>query len=143
MVEGFHSGMTTAELLALRVRQLCKHDEDIKKAAQILKAARFKSKEQFEKRFAKKLQKDHYKEGELVLMRNTRVETALNCKTQPRYLGPYEVGRKTCGGAYVLYKLDGAPYPENNVAAFRLLPYITRDHWFMKRGWLGDDDEED
>jgi hypothetical protein len=143
MVEGFYSGMSTAELLALRARQLCKHDQDIKKAAATLKAARFKSKEQFEKRFIKKLQKESYKEGELVLMRNTRIETALNRKTQARYLGPYEVGRKTRGGAYMLYELDGTPYSENNVAAFRLLPYITRDHWFMKRGWLGNDEEDD
>lgn len=23
------------------------------------------------------------------------------------------------------------------VAAYRILPYISRDHWFMKTGWLG------
>ena len=143
LVEGFRAGLTTAELLALRVRQLKKHDQDIKRAANTLKTARFKSKEQFEKRFIKKLQKESYKPGELVLMRNTRVETGLDRKTKPRYLGPYEVERKTRGGAYILNELDGTPYPQNNVAAFRLLPYITRDHWFMKTGWLGDDEEED
>jgi hypothetical protein len=143
LVEGFRSRLSTAELLALHARQLGRHEEDIKKAAETLKAARFKSKEQFERRFIKKLQKEHYKSGELVLLRNTRVEASLNRKTQPRYLGPFEVGRKTRGGAYELLELDGTPYPLNNVAAFRLLPYISRDHWFMKRGWLGDDEEDE
>jgi hypothetical protein len=135
--------LQTAELLALHACQLGRHEEDIKKAAETLKAARFKSKEQFKRRFIKKLQKDHYKSGELVLLRNTRVEGTLNRKTQPCYLGPFEVGRKTRGGAYKILELDGTPYPLNNVVAFRLLLYISRDHWFMKRGWLGDDEEDE
>jgi hypothetical protein len=142
MVEGFRAGLSTAELLALQIRQLKKHDADIKQAAATLKSVRFKSKEQFEKQFIRKLQKDSYKPGELVLMCNTRVKSSLDRKTKPRYLGPYEVERKTRGGAYILNELDGTLYPQNNVAAFRLLPYITRDHWFMKTGWLGDDDED-
>ena len=49
----------------------------------------------------------------------------LNRKTKPRYLGPYEVCRRTQGGSYVLKELDGTILRQG-VAAFRLLPYVSR-----------------
>lgn len=144
LVEGFRSGMTTAELLTLRIRQLSKHDRDIKKAAETLKQARFYSKAQFEKKFKRKLQKEEYKKGELVLIRNVAIETEVSSthKTDDRYLGPYEVVRKNKGGAYILKELDGTLFSKNPTAAFRLMPYITRSHWFMQTGWMAEEDEE-
>ena len=52
---------------------------------------------------------------------------------------------KNKGGAYVLKELDGTPIKGTGraAAAFRLIPYITRDHWFMKTGWMGDDLDEE
>jgi hypothetical protein len=145
MVSGFRSGMTTAELLTLRIRQLSKHDRDVKKAADTLRKARFRSKEQFERKFIKRLQKDEYKRGELVLVRNVGIEmeVSIKRKTADRYFGPYEVERKNRGGAYILKELDGSTFRHNPTAAFRLLPYITRDHWFMRTGWMELEGEED
>ena len=71
------------------------------------------------------MKKSFYKPGELVLVRNSEVEVRLNRKTKPRYLGPYEVCRRTEGGSYVLKELDGSIL-QQGVAAFRLLPYISR-----------------
>ena len=51
MVDGFKPDMTTSDLLALRIRQLQRHPEDVDRAAKALKKARFTSKEQFEKRY--------------------------------------------------------------------------------------------
>jgi len=51
LVEGFRNRMSTEELLVLCARQLAKHPEDIRKAAETLKKAHFNSKDQFEKRF--------------------------------------------------------------------------------------------
>ena len=48
----------------------------------------------------------------------------MNRKTKPRYLGPYEVVRRTMGGSYVLQELDGTTLIEG-AAAFRLLPYVS------------------
>jgi hypothetical protein len=59
-------------------------------------------------------------------VRNTRVEKELDRKTKPRYLGPFEVVRRTTGGSYVLKELDGT-ISKRGVAAFRLLPYHSRD----------------
>src|ERR1700691_4834903 len=49
----------------------------------------------------------------------------LNRKTKPRYLGPYEVCRRTEGGSYVLKELDGTMFREGT-AAYRLLQYVSR-----------------
>ena len=126
MVNGFTSGMSSSDLLALRIRQLERHPADILQAAQTLRAARFKSKTQFEKRFHRKLKRSMYQSGDLVLVRNTAIEKELNRKTKPRYLGPFEVDRRTKGGSYVLKEMDGAILRQG-VAAFRLYPYISRD----------------
>jgi hypothetical protein len=127
MVDGFHSGMSTSDLLSLRIRQLQKRDDDLARAAETVKKTRLRSKQQFHKRYVRRLQKDTYDQGELVLVRNTRLEmTVTKFKTEPRYLGPYEVVRKTKGGSYILKELDGAIHAQN-YAAHRLIPYIQRD----------------
>jgi len=125
LVNGFTSGMSSTELLVLRMRQLERRKEDLANAAKALKSARFKSKEEFEWKYRKRMRREHYKPGELVLLRNSSEETKLNRKTKPRYLGPYEVVRRTQGGSYVLQELDGAVLIEG-AAAFRLLPYTSR-----------------
>ena len=61
-------------------------------------------------------------DGDLVLVRNSRVEKELDQKTNPRYLGPFEVLRRTQGGSYILKEMDGT-LSRQGVAAFRLLPY--------------------
>lgn len=125
LVEGYRSGMSSAELLALRMRHLERRPEDLSRAAAALKKARFTSKEEYEWRYRKRLRREHYKPKELVMIRNTGVETHLNRKSKPRYLGPYEVIRRTKGGSYVIKELDGTPLKEG-VAAYRLLPYVSR-----------------
>jgi hypothetical protein len=107
------------------MRQLERRKDDLEKAAQALKKARFKSKEEFEWKFRKRMRRDHYKSGDLVLVRNSGEEMKMNRKTKPRYLGPYEVVRRTTGGSYVLKELDGSTLREG-IAAFRLLPYVSR-----------------
>jgi transposase InsO family protein len=131
LVTGFEPGMSTSELLALRIRQLSKLPDDIAQAAEVLKKARFASKAQFEQRFRKRLSRQEYKPGELVLVRNTAIEMSHDRKHKPRYLGPYQVVRQTRGKNYILQELDGAQH-HPSYAAFRLLPYITRRHPFMK-----------
>ncbi len=125
MVEGFCSGMETSELLALRIRQLMRHPEDLKQAVAVLRESHFESHEQFLRRFKHRLLKEDYKPGELVLVYNTQLEMTVNqFKTAPRYFRPYEVDRQTHSGSYKLHELDGTPL-KKNVAAFQLLPYIT------------------
>jgi len=51
--------------------------------------------------------KTSFKPGDLVLICNSQVEKELDRKSKPRYLGPYEVVRRTQGGSYVLKEMDG------------------------------------
>ena len=129
LVQGFKDGMPTEELLALRIRQLEKHPKDIEEAAKSLASSRMKSKEQFEKHYQKRITKKTFGPGDLVLIRNSEVEQELSRKVKPRYIGPYRVVRQTRGGSYVLAELDGT-VRRSGVAAFRLIPYISReDGW--------------
>nr|GAT48091.1 predicted protein [Mycena chlorophos] len=145
LVTGFKSGMSTANLLTLRIRQLAKLNSDVDRAAAVLVKSRFRSKSEFERRFKHRLLKQDYSSGELVLLRNVGIENQMSVKrkTDDRYLGPYEVIRKNAGGAYILSELDGAVFSKNPVAAFQLHPYITRQHAFMRQSNRDDSSSSD
>ena len=146
LVSGFKKNLSTQELLALRIQQLSKNPSDIAIAAENLRNSRLRSKAQFEQRYQKRLWRGEHQAGDFVLVRNTQVEKELNRKSKSRYLGPFEVVRRTKGGSYVLKELDGAIF-RRGVAAFRLLPYYARDGVPLSPKELTledfDDDEEE
>ena len=72
-------------------------------------------------------------------MRNTAIEKELNRKTKSRYKGPYRVIRQMSKGSYELQELDGTPL-RYSVAAFRVIPYISRD--LSKLQQLASDSDE-
>ena len=127
MVTEFKPGMTDEELLVARTRQILRMPEDVTRARQILKHSRIRSKEAYESKFARRLQKEDYQPGTLVLVRNTPIENSVSIerKTTDRYMGPYRVIRRTQGGSYVLEEMNGNLL-RHTTAAFRLIPYIQR-----------------
>ena len=127
MVTEFKSGMTDEELLMARTRQILRMPQDVEKARYILKKARIRSKEAFEAKFSRRIQKEPYAPGTLVLIRNTPIENSVSIerKTANRYMGPYRIVRRTQGGSYVLEELNGNLL-RHTTAAFRLIPYIQR-----------------
>ena len=141
LVHGFHSGMSTDELLALRIRQLEKHPEDIAQAAATIQQSRLQSKEQFEELFKRRITTHIFKPGDLVLVRNSQVEKELDKKSKPRYIGPYQIVRQTQGGSYVLQELDGA-ISRRGVAHFRLLPYIAREGQEIAKTILEEEEQQ-
>ena len=137
--------MTTEELLAARIRQLRKRPEDLERAATTLMRNRLRSKAQFEKRYHTRLTRDWYEPGTLVLIRNTAVEKEMDRKAKPRYLGPYQVARRTRNGAYILQELDGTLLRQR-IAAFRVIPYISRrqlPHMLHAQDAMDDEDSSD
>jgi len=130
LVKGFRSGIQTEDLLIMRARKLERHPDNVARAAETLQKARFASKEQFERRFIKRLSRTKYELGELVLVCNTAIEMLHDRRHKPRYLGPFEVFKRTNGGNYKLWELDGAILQYKYVA-FHILPYLTQDHEFM------------
>jgi hypothetical protein len=114
---------------------------DIEKAALSLRSARIKSKEQFLKRYKRKIQHAKFEKDSLVLIRNTAIDMTLTkLKTEPKYLGPYRVEMRTTMGNYILAELNGAMLARP-VAAFRVIPYFARDSSEM-REILNERDEE-
>ena len=66
-----------------------------------------------------------FKQGNLVLLRNSRIKESLNWKTKPCYIGPMLVVHKKKNASYVIAELNGAQ-SQQHVAGFRLVPYFPR-----------------
>jgi len=62
--------------------------------------------------------------GDLVLICNTAIEKALNCKMHPRYTGPLVVVSRNHSSAYILCKLNGT-LAHSPFTAFRVMPYFA------------------
>ena len=125
LVPSLETPLSTADLIAIRARQLEKRQDDLMGVHERILKARFASARQFERQYGKTIQNADFRPGTLVLVRNSAIETDLGRKTKPRYLGPMVVLRRTLSGSYRLAELDGA-VSKLRYAAFRLVPYYTR-----------------
>jgi len=61
LVDGFTSGLSSTDLLVLRIRQLERPKEDIATSSKDLEECRFRSKKEFEWKYRKRMKRDHYK----------------------------------------------------------------------------------
>ena len=113
--------LSTTDLVALQKRQ-----KDLARLQDRVHKTRNWAALQFERYHFHTIRDFNFKAGDLVLIRNTAIEKALNWKMRPRYVRPMVVISRNKGGAYIICDLDGmlghAP-----IAAFRVVPYLAHE----------------
>lgn len=118
---------STAELLAMRARQLEMREEDMEEARLHLRRAREMNKEYFDQ--VHNLRHEHLEVGDLVLLHDTKNEKDMsrNMKLAYRWVGPYRIKEIIAGkGTFVLEELDGAQLG-GTVAGNRLKKFFLRE----------------
>ncbi|SJL13049.1 uncharacterized protein ARMOST_16486 [Armillaria ostoyae] len=113
------------ELHGLRAIALEKHVDKVEEMRQNMDAVKRERTLQYAKMNANKIKEFEFKSGDLVLMRNSQIESSLNTKMKPRYLGPLVVIHRTKVGNYILAELDGAII-RSKIATFRVVPYLAQ-----------------
>src|ERR1700761_6873201 len=113
--------ISTAELVGLRAKALAKHRRHIGEMQECVTKEKLVALLRYERIHAATIEDYKFEPGDLVIIRNTRIEKSLNKKAKLRYLGPLIVVRRTDGGSYLLCEMNGAMWP-SRVVAFRVLP---------------------
>ena len=119
--------LSSTDLIARRAIALQKRTEDLAALHDRVLTARNRAAVRFEREHSTTIRDFDFKPGALVLIRNTVIEKSLNRKMRPRYNGPVVIVSRNRGGTYIICELDGT-LAQSPVAAFRVLPYFTRDH---------------
>ena len=125
------AGNKTAELLALRPRQLERRPEDIEKAAEAQRKSREANREYFDKhRCHRPKGEDHeLRSGDLVLLHDTKLDTSHSPKLSNRLSGPYRIAdttKKGDRGTFRLAELDSTML-EGYFSGDRVKRFIARE----------------
>ena len=98
---------STANLLAIRARQLQRRDEDLKEVTLHLQRIRLEGKEPHDLKHS--IRKEELAAGRIVLLHDTRREKDMSRKLAFKWLGAYQISDAVRDkGTYMLEELDGS-----------------------------------
>lgn len=117
--------LSRTELIAIRAAALQFRGEELEALRERVHESRLASVRRWAEEHKHRIVDFDFKRGDVVLLRNSKVDGSVGGKWQERYFGPLFVLSRTRGGAYVIVDLDGTPYARP-VAARRVMPYFAR-----------------
>lgn len=116
---------TTAELLALRARQLSRRDEDLEEVRYYLERKRKANQDPYGENH--RIRDKEIAVEDLVLLHDTRLDNQHSEKLAFRWLGPFRIHQAIIEkGTYILKELDGAVF-SGTVPGNRLKKFISRE----------------